>query len=160
MKSMTYLKTISLFCCIVFLFSCGGSSYNTDYLPPNTDADVKDIFPKTIVGLENEVAKMDISDTDYRGVRATYGEGEIKIEIVRNLKDGSTTNYIENFLYSKIDAFPNNSRVSVNGNWTGKGSDDKTKLFAWVNEDWIFLIESKKSLFDEVIVNFDYISEY
>ncbi len=160
MKTLNLAKLSVLFFSLIFLVSCGGTSYNTDYLPPDPDTDVNDVFPEKIADLEREVAKMDISDENFRGVKATYGGREIIIEVVRVMDGGNANDYLENFLYAKIDALSSHSRANINGKWTGRGSDSENKLFAWQSEDWIFMIKAKKDLFPDVLENFDYISEY
>ena len=159
MKTLNLAKLSVLVFSLIFLYSCGGASYNTDYLAPTPETDVNDVFPEKIADLEREVAKMDISDENFRGVKATYG-GDITIEVVRVMDGGQAIDYLETFLYAKIDAMSSHSRANINGKWTGRGSDSENQLYSWQNEDWIFMIKAKKDLFPQVLEEFDYISEH
>jgi len=147
MKTLNLTKLSILLFSMFFLSACGGVNYNTDYLPPTSDTDVKDVFPEKILDLDREVAKMDIADKNFVGVKAIYGSNEIVIEVVRIMEKGVATDYLENYLYPKIDDLSNHSRANINGKWTGSGHDSEYQLYAWQSEDWIFMIKAKKDLF-------------
>lgn len=140
------------------LFSCGGVSYNTNHLPPDPDADVSEVFPEKIADLDGEVVRMEIEEASFMGIEAIYGDGKINIEVVRIQETNLIKDYLEKYLYPRIDALPNHSRANVNGSWTGKGSDDKKQMYAWVNDEWVFAITADKDLFDEVVDSFNFIS--
>jgi len=161
MKTINLTKLCILFFSVTLFSACGGVSYNTDYLPPTSDSDVNDIFPEKISGLEREVAVMsNITEENFKGVKAVYGSGEIAIEVVRIVDDGVQEDYLEKYLYPQIDALSSHSRANINGKWKGSGHDSDYELYAWQSEDWIFMIKAKKELFKDVLENFDYISEY
>ncbi len=160
MKTINLTKLSILLFSIFVLSACGGVNYNTDYLPPTSDTDAKEIFPEKIADLSREVAIMDIAEENFKGVKAVYGSGEIVIEVVRIVNDGIQEDYLEKYLYPKIDALSSHSRANINGKWAGSGHDSEYQLYAWQSEDWIFMIKAKKDLFMDVLENFDYISEY
>ena len=157
MKTQRFIQ-LGLIFSLIFLFSCGGG-YNTDFTPPDDDAALDDVFPTSINNLERETIIMPIEDEDFKGIKAVYGNEEIIIEVIRTGEGANSQTYIDNYLLPEIDKLPSHSRASVNGEWTGKGSDDRYKYYAWVNDIWIFKIQAEIDVFDVVINDFKFISE-
>ena len=157
MKTQRFIQ-LGLIFSLIFLFSCGGG-YNTEFTPPDDDAGLDDVFPTTINNLKRETKIMEISDEDFKGIKAIYGEDAIFIEVIRTGEGANPQTYIDEFLNPEIDKLPSHSRGSINGKWTGKGSDDKYKYYAWVNGIWLFKIQAKIDVFDAVINEFQFISE-
>ena len=159
MKPRNFFPIVIIFS-LLFIFSCGESSYNTDYPSPTDDLDVDDVFPAKIFDLDREVVSlMKINEKDFRGTRATYGEAEdIVIEIINIRNEADYNTYIDKYLIPEIDKLSTHSRKNINGNWSGSGNDDLYKLYAWTHDNVIFKIKAKTELFEAAITEFNYIS--
>ena len=144
---------------ILFLFSCGGSNYDTNYPPPESEALPDDVYPVKIADFDRvPIALMKIGEENFKGTRAVYGEEDIVIEIISVRNDADYNIYIDKYLIPEIDKYSNHARGSFNGKWSGSGEDETHKLYAWHNKDHIYKIKARIELFDEVINEFNFIS--
>ena len=157
MKPFNRFLQLSLIVSLLFLFSCGGPSYNTDYEPPSQDADINEVFPETISGLEREVTMLDIDKDFYLGVQAKYGD-DIVIEIIITKPEADHNKYIEDFLVPEIDKLSNNFRGNINGKWAGRGNDGDFRLYAWEHQRHLYKIKAKEEVFEDAVLLFNFIS--
>lgn len=143
---------------MLLLVSCG-SSYNTDYNPPDENASFEDVFPAEIDGMEAEVELLQDND-DAIIVQSTY-DGNITITVIQFEDKANADAYFKSDIVPKFDDMNSRSSGKVNGRWFAKGKDsDGRKAYAWVNNNWIFSIAGdNENYFDEAIDAFNFISK-
>ncbi len=145
---------------ILVLFGCG-SHYNTHFPPPDPQQDVTAVFPEKIGDYARSLSRMANLSLPFIGVEATYGQGEVVINVIQ----GTTGPEADNFFAQKVaplfDGMPSHFRGQVNGQWTASGTDKNKRVwYAWVNQNWVFVINAlSQKDFDKVLGTFKYISK-
>ncbi|MBN1524938.1 MAG: hypothetical protein JW904_10665 [Spirochaetales bacterium] len=138
----------------VLFVSCGG--YNLNFPPPAQDAQPQDIFPAEIDGLKYQLQKAG----DIGGLIAVYGKGEITIRASRlKTKDEADIGF-KNAILPLFNDFPTRASGKINGIYKASGTDGNGRnYFAWVNNNYIFLIAGHdKSFLEKGIDAFPYIA--
>ena len=156
MKKSNVFKSSAVILMLI-LASCG-SSYNTDYTPPNEKAQLTEVFPMEIAGTKADIQPIK-EVTDGIAFEANYNEA-IKITVMQFKSKPESDAFFKAQVVPGFDKMTNHSRAQVNGKWYAKGSDSTGEHYAWVNNNWIFGIYAKDSKeFSKAVSAFKYISE-
>ncbi|MCF6240737.1 MAG: hypothetical protein L3J74_05260, partial [Bacteroidales bacterium] len=113
-------KAAFLFFVSCALIACG-TSYNTDFQPPEAGANPADVFPEKIAGLDRMISMMTIDDKSFIGVQSVYGNNDILIEVIKSPSVQEANRCVDEFVVPRIDAYSSHGRARVNGVWSGRG---------------------------------------
>ncbi|WCL49246.1 hypothetical protein [Leptospira sp. GIMC2001] len=156
----TWLNLLSIG---LILANCQKTDFNTDFPPPDEGVKIGAIYPSSIGGIDPKFEFLpDNDDKKIFGHRAKYGD-YAEIQSIET-KD---TAILDQFFESKIlenyfkGDFKTKASGKFNNNWIGRGTlKDGTRVYAWSNKNWIYLIKAKdEGAFREVIRGFPFISE-
>lgn len=152
MKIKNYLL---LFLLSFLVYSCSISpEYNLNFNPPANDAKPIDIFPESI-GLYN--AK--VENPAYGGTKVFYGKN-MSIYVGRLSNKAEAIAFFKKYLLIDFKSCPNNFSGNVNGQYFARGKSENTKLFGWVNQNYVFVIgAANEAEFNQIVINFKYISK-
>ena len=97
----------------------------------------------------------------YKAAVANYGDGRITIDAIRSPNKGAADNYCKKAIVPNFDKMKNHFRGNINGKWSASGTDNNgRKWYAWVNNNWIFMISgSDKEFFKMAIDAFKFVEE-
>ncbi len=157
-KAKIFFSSIALF--LLFVLQACGPDFNTDFDPPPPDAIIEDIFPQIINDWQRKIENPKMS-FPYKAAIANYGDGRIIIDAIRSPNKGAADNYFKKAIVPNFDKMKNHYRGNINGSWSASGTDDKgRRWYAWVNNNWIFMINgSNKENFKMAIDAFKYVEE-
>ncbi len=136
------------------------SDYDTNFPPPEPNATFKDVFPLQIADKKGTLKKIEVPKK-FVGIKVVYGKADIKITVIQANGNDEADEYFKKKIAPIFDLMPSHFRGKLNGKWYAKGKKSGGfKAFAWVNKNWIFMIEAKnKEFFDKAIDEFIFISE-
>lgn len=159
-KATFYFPLIFLVSASLFLAACG-KGYNTDFPPPSATAEIDEVFPANIDGLERNIQKMNYGVDNIAGFKAEYGSSvDITIEVIQTNGPVDADNYFQNRIIPQFDSMPNHFRGNINGKWEASGTDGSGReWFAWVNQNWIFVMSGATGdLLDKAVKEFKYVA--
>ena len=158
MKLKIVFSSVGLF--LLLIVSGCGPNFKTDFEPPPPEATIDDIFPQNI---NNWVRKIETPKMSfpYRAAIANYGDDRITINAIRSPNKGAADNYFKKAIVPNFDKMKNHFRGNINGKWSASGTDNNgRKWFAWVNNNWIFMISgSNPEYFKMAIDVFKFVEE-
>lgn len=130
--------------------------YDIDVPPPSGRETYSEAFPADIGGLEVRISALPFDASGYRGAVARYGE-LARIEIVGTDDLADLDEHVRRHVRPLLVAYRHHSAAKVDGGWLLQGHGNG-RLYAWQNENWLFLIESRSDVaFDEVVQRFAWI---
>jgi len=157
---MKAINTLALFS-LIFIMSCGTSSYNTNFENPDIKANPEDVFPENILKMPRTITVMKMHSEDYGGVKAEYGDKEITIEVVVATSQDMANRYTKAKVIPRLEAYNENTIADSADKWLGKGTKDTGEtIVALQNGLWIYLISASDSeKLTATVKEFKYISE-
>ncbi len=155
-KQFTFLFIVLL---VALIYSCG-FDYNTDFEPPPPNAQLDEVFPKEIDGMNSRIEKMNLT-SPIEGFMAYYGESKITIDAILAPNKTVADDYFKEVFVPRFDEMKNHFRGKINGKWSASGTDENgRKFFAWVNKGWIFMLNGvDKEHLSQAIDAFKYVSK-
>ncbi len=140
------------------LVACS-SSYKVDFPPPSGKETYAEVLPDSIGGAALAVTPLQVDSARYRGARAEYGDAA-SIEILQTRNNGDIDAYVDAAVKQRLQRYKTRISGKFNGVWELRAHDAGGRLYAWQNQQWLFVIEARSDeLFDEVVDKFAYIAE-
>ncbi|TVQ27751.1 MAG: hypothetical protein EA383_01920 [Spirochaetaceae bacterium] len=79
--------------------------------------------------------------------------------IVQTANDDVLSEYFRTEIRPMLEQYSTRSSGQVNGVWSARGSGNTGRLYAWQNQNWIFMIQADSNArFDAAVDAFRFIS--
>ena len=98
---------------VALIYSCG-SDFNTDYEPPLPNAQLDEVFPNEIDGMNRKIEKLNLTHP-IEGFMAYYGERKITIDAILAPSKSVADDYFKEIFVPRFDAMKNHFRGKING---------------------------------------------
>ena len=156
----TKLFSMSLVILLLIIMSGCGSDFNTDFDPPPPDTKIKDILPSEINGMKGEIVEANLRPP-FVGYSSKYGDGKIVISVINAHSKEVADEYFKFAIVPNFDKMKNHFHGKINGKWKANGTDaNGRKWYAWVNNNWVFLLNGSDVYYFKMAINaFKYIEE-
>lgn len=153
-----FVYALSLILCVI-LTSCG-TSYDTDFPPPDTNKTPAESFPSKIGDLTANVTSMNLDEPQI-GFQCTYGGQIMTVQIVNTVTDDSANDYFKSTVLPQFEKMKTRTSAQVNGKWFASGTDPSGRIwYGWANGEWVYLITAdSETNFKTLVDALPYIQE-
>lgn len=133
------------------LAGCGApGGYDIALPPPSGDEPVARALPLQVGGEVRRIEPVLAADGGVQGVRARYGT-LATIELLRAPEPAARRAWFDDRLGPRLAVLGMHRARLADRRWQATGADG-TRLLAWQNQDWLFLVEAASgALFDEAV---------
>ncbi len=132
--------------------------YETRLPVPSGRETYAEVTPVTIAGIERDFEALPGRFGDIQGTRIRYGD-VARIDIVHLPSMATLDRFVVDEVQPRLLRYERRDSEHGPGGWRIEGGADiGARLYAWQNQDWLFVIEAEsQSAFDEIVDQFIYI---
>lgn len=147
-----------IFLFVVIFTSCS-MTYDMNFMPPTDDTKPEAVFPEKIRMMEFVLKQRPTGHKEVEGVTAIYGNDSIRISCYKSVDIYACEQYFRDSIETYLKTFPNVSSGKKNGKMVGTSYRDSTKVYAWTNQKWLFVIEGRnKKCFNAAVDSFEFVA--
>ncbi len=139
----------------IFLISCK-RNYPIETFVPSQNAKVTSVFPKQIDKEKAVFSRLVFMKKGWLGFQAIYGKDKFEIRILQSVNKDKVKvkHFFQEYVFKEYTTITTDSFFEKGDNMLCHDRNDpQFELFAWTNQNWIFIVRANKNNSLDTVMN-------